>query len=186
MTRNCIETAWYEFVRNFTTVENLTVIFADELSPNTGQGPRPPRPYVTLKIISGPEPVYQFDDFRFNSATNKFEICGLRQYSISIQSFGVDAIEALSELQMKLDLPEAIQCFHESDADISIVNKGPVTNISSLLETGFEDRASMDVVFNTTKSVESDPGIIEKIDFEGTLENGNAHIETGTVDGSGS
>jgi hypothetical protein len=157
--RSTIEAAWYKFV-NDNTESEVTVIFADE------SAPRPNKPYITLKIISGPN-AKGFDDIRYINNT-EFSLSGMRQYSLSIQGFGVDMHDALSKLQTILDSPNVIAQLKE-DADIAIVNKGSVSDITVALETSFERRFNMDIIFNTSENLSITLDVIESTKIGGKL-----------------
>lgn len=174
MNISTIKSAWFAFVDQFIQCENLTVIFAE-----TSPGPRPSKPYLSMRLI-GPKVLSFQDDQRFNPSTNLFEVKGLREYTISIQAFGVDASDILGEIQTKLSYPEVTEFFSSHDADIGIVDRGDVLNVTELLDTAYEARAAMDVRFysksddNFAKS-ESTIKTIREVDYEARISNGHSH-----------
>lgn len=171
-----VEQAWFEFVRDNTSTVGLTVLFARE------RGPRPDKPFVTLNFIAGPDPLFDFDEVRRNVAREKFEIAGMRKYTVSIQAFGDCAVSILEELQIKLESPNVVSTFRQSDADIAVVGRGSITNVSELMETGYEERASMDVTFNSAKQIDVDVKTIEVVEYEGEIEDGKTLEISGTVE----
>ena len=65
---------------------------------------------------------------------------------------------------------------------IAIVDRGTVTKISELLETGFEERHSLDVTFNSSAKVETNIGPIEKARVSGTIKEGRDGDQNRTFD----
>jgi hypothetical protein len=88
---------------------------------------------------------------------------------MNLISYGEGGVDALDLIQTLMDSP-SIRTKFKSDADISIVNRGGITDISALLETGFEVRATLDVVFNKSVNVEIETGAIEGICIDGILD----------------
>jgi hypothetical protein len=170
-TRAALLSAWFDFAEN-NTEDEVTVIYEES------SGPRPPRPYVTLKIIAGPSEK-AFDELRPIPAdpNKKFDLTGIRQYTVSMKAFGEAAHDILSDLQLCLEAPDSIEFFIRNE-DIAVVSRGPVTDISALLETGFETRAVMDVIFNAVVSKVVDPSTIESTEISGTLENADGSDTT--------
>lgn len=172
MDRNTIEQAWFDYC-TLNTPNEFTIIFSEEVSGS--QGPRPQKPFITLKLLTGPIPRGSFDNLRFkgdNGPPNEnnvaYELSGLRQNSISIQAFGKDSQDTLGLLLTLLDAPQSIADFKAS-ADIAIVSRGEVTDISALIDVGFERRHSLDILFNTSSNVEIVPGSIEKTQVSGKM-----------------
>lgn len=172
MDRETILQSWFSYCDS-NTPANVTVVFAEEVSGS--QGPRPQKPFITLKLVSGPTPKGSTDNLRFkndpgppeeNNVT--YELSGLRQHSISIQSFGEGSQDNLAKLQTLFDSPIVVQ-FFKDNGDIAIVNKGTVIDISALIDVGFERRHSLDVIFNTSSNVDVIVGSIEKAEVGGTL-----------------
>jgi hypothetical protein len=173
MKHETILKAWYDYCRKVLPDE-WTVTFAEEV---TGKdAPRPQKPYLTLKIISGPGLV-TMDDQVINCKGDAFSLVGQRKYTISVKAFGSGHIDALNDLSTLLDAPGYWDQLKE-DADIAVTNKGEVTDVSGLLETGYERRASLDIFFNSSNNKTIDIGPIESVKVDGSLDSGNKEINT--------
>jgi len=186
VTLSKLKDAWYRFCVDNTSLDNLTVIFSEELAPGTSQGPRPAKPYLTLRF-SGPMAPSPTDDFRYDAVEEKFELSGLREYTVSIQVFGIEAMDCIAEIQTKLSLPEVTEFFASHKAQIGIVDRGSVMNVTELLDTGFEARAAVDVRFYTTSDdpegpIESTEKSIGKVEYDGTVTNGKTQHISGDVE----
>src|SRR5690349_16416329 len=101
--REAIHKAWYDFLKA-QMPEEFTITFAEALSGK--DGPRPKPPYATIKIISGPRS-RGFDELRRKKDSDIFETGGIRQYTVSLQAFGMGGHDALSDLVTKMDDPYA-------------------------------------------------------------------------------
>lgn len=178
MSRSAVETAWYNFVRT-NTDSFVNIVFAEE------KAPRPPeKPFVAIKLISGPSTFGS--DHLANVDDDKFAIVGMRQFTMNLQCFGPGSLDILSRLQTLLDSPTIIEKFIK-DAQIAIVDRGTVQDISAGLDTGFERRQNLDIVFNTAECVEQTLPVVEKTEIGGTLkkEDGSEQIIDGfVVDGT--
>lgn len=173
---------WLDYCRKVLP-EEWTVTRAESVSGK--DGPRPPKPYLTLKIISGPRKLTLDDNVCFNGkseGSRNFNLVGIRGYTLSIKSFGIDYIDALEDVSTCLDDPD-LNTFLKQEADIAITNKGDVIDVSALLETGYERRGSLDIIFNSSKNKETSIGLIENVEVSGSISsNGNEDpIETSNI-----
>ena len=170
-TRKQIEDSWFTFA-NTNTPPEVTVIFSDQVSGE--QGPRPKKPFITIKLLTGPI-AKNFDDLRFKGDLGPpeennvaYNLAGIRQNTVSLQAFGVGSQDNLALLQTLVDDPVAKQVL-KTGADIAIVSRGQVLDVSELIDVGFERRHVLDIVFNTSSKVETVPGSIEKASISGKL-----------------
>ena len=171
-----ILTTWLRAIRQLLSDNSVTIIFAEQ------PGPRPEKPYISLKLLAGPSPLGSFDDFRRDETTqNRFVISGMRQYTLNIQVFGPDSLAIVDQVQTLMDSPNIFPLLRNDDVDLAVVERGGVDDISELLDTGYEARVSMDVVFNAAVNVVVDPGTIESVEWSGEIENGDTIEVSGTV-----
>ncbi len=159
-----INNAWYDWVHDNVSGD-IEVVFLQELSGR--DAPRPRGQYIGLQVIAGPS-TKGFDELRKDNTSEKFTTGGERQYTINMQAFRSGSRQVLANLQTLLDSPEESRKLKESDADIAVVERGGVTDINALLETGFERRHSMDVIFNSSANIDTELGPIEKVQISGT------------------
>lgn len=78
------------------------------------------------------------------------------------------AMDIINKLHTLLDSPLTTE-FFKKNQDIAIVNRGQPTDITALMETEYEQRTSLDVIFRTTQSVEVNPSCIEQVGIGGTI-----------------
>lgn len=129
---------------------------------------RPPKPYVSLKIISGPGKITIDDDLVFNKDDGQHYRCGQRAYTLSIKSFGVEFMDGLSDIANETENPDLIDQLI-SDAHISIIRTGTISDISAKLETGFEKRGTLDIEFLSSHNKIANIETIEKVEISGSL-----------------
>ena len=131
-------------------------------------------PYVSLTFLTGPVSVGGEDVKEFNSA-DEYIISGSRNMTVSVIVFGhgtgkVDVLQLASDLQSSLHKPINIELLDA--AEISIVDHGNVIDASQLLESGFEERAVLDIIFGVcTLEIDSSITPIEEVDVAGSIEN---------------
>ena len=174
---------WLEIVDQ-STPDIVTVVFAEE---TIGENrPKPAKPYITLKLISGPKSPAGSENINPSDPGDptEFIMSSLRQFTMSVQAFGAGASNLLSDLQTQLysegikedgtlNIGELIK-----QKDIGIVDRGTVSNITGKLGVGFEKRAQLDIIFNKMSNVDLDIGVIEKVSIKGEIKNPDDSIIT--------
>lgn len=174
MLQSNILRAWYLYAKECVP-NNWTVTYAKQ----TDDSPRPPKPYLTLNIIAGPRPLTMDDELRYIDDDEFGSLVGQRSHTLSIQAYGDGFNDILSKIQSFLDDPDKRDLLRE--ADIAVTSKGAITDISRALSTGYEHRASLDIVFNSSNNLLTGIGPIEKVEITGALDTGNSTIETSHI-----
>jgi len=164
MQRSVIEKAWFDYCENVLS-EEWTVTFAESIS--GANGARPPKPYVSLKVISGPRRISIDDNHTFED--DQVHLVGQRGYTVSIKAYGQEYIDGLNDIETCVEDPEFWEQL-KNDADISVQSTAGILDISSKLETGFEKRASLDIIFNSSNNKITNIGPIESVEVSGTME----------------
>lgn len=156
VSREKLNETWFKVIDRYKPDKDITVVFSEEL---IGENrPEVPKPYITIKIISGPSPIGISENVRQTAKGRT--LSSLRQFTVSLQAFGAGAHDALASLQTRLFgevIPEKLKKL----ADIAIVNRGSVLDISALKNVGFERRASLDVIFSVASNEVEDLDFIE-------------------------
>lgn len=108
-----------------------------------------------------------------------FNIAGIRVFTLNITSYGLEAFNMLSNLQVSLGIPDVIEDFRA--LGLAINNAPDINDVTTLLETVFEKRYSMDIGFNIASNfMFSDGTIIEDVDIQGQLNNLTVNISVDT------
>jgi hypothetical protein len=108
-------------------------------------GPRPPRPYATLRLNTGQVKIGGQDNLRQDPTTGVYSLNGPRRITVACNIYGDGALERLTKVRDSLDDPAVIDQLDASG--IAVEDDGEPQNITEALESHFEDRALMDVIF---------------------------------------
>lgn len=119
------------------TESGIQVIWSHQAA----ESPEPP--YLTLSITSIKQ-IGAFDELRHSD--DGFYKCGMRRLSISVQAYGQNAFATLNSLKDSLELEAVEQTLKQ--AGISPVMASDITQIPEFIDTIWEDRVHMDVVFH--------------------------------------
>lgn len=148
-------------VDTVTDPSNVTVIFANQ------NAPRPAKPYGTILIVSSIR-VGQNDEQRSTDNYGEMTLIGQRQMTVSLNIYGDGAMDYMETLQQSLSKFSVLQNYFGS-AQISILNKSNIQNLTYLLETDFESRAQMDITIGYAIDYTDDVGLIEHVEVVGTV-----------------
>lgn len=144
------------------------VIWADQTSP------RPPLPYVTLRLgVISPigEPHYSDVD---NAGIQT--VLAVRESILNVNRFGDDSVAALETFSDKLMLNSNLDKF--SVQDISAFDVSAVTDVAQLLNgLAIEPRASVDVSIRWTADQTDNVGIIQTVIGDGMLGPDNTALD---------
>lgn len=131
----------------------LTCIF-----PKQGE-PRPPLPYGTLEFINPSGRYGGIDETRISGSD--VTLHGLRSSNVSLNIFGGDANDRMSKLRDTLDLQRVIDEFNA--AGIAHNGETGPNDLSSLMETKYQERSQMDLDISYSIELDQGIGIIEEV-----------------------
>ncbi len=141
---------------------------------------RPPLPYFTVKFVT-PGIIYGDDDRRYETLEGglqtKVSTGGLRGVSTSFQCFAKeqeDAWDLMARLQSALQQLGPQGALRR--AGIAVWRVGTVADLTQLLNTGYEGRAQMDVLFGMAANVEEKTSVVDKVELEGTVQVGDSQV----------
>lgn len=123
---------------------------------------RPDGPYNSLKITSGPGRIGT-DQFEKGEG-EKFAVSGLREFTLSVNIFRVDAFAKAHYLNSSIEEPMILIRFQ--DIGMAYINATPIRDLTRLMGPRYESRSQFDVRFRIADTIESDPGIIESVVIE--------------------
>ena len=133
----------------------IAAVKADVMSPQ----PKPP--YVSMSL-SGPFKTGS-DTLEYNSEDDNYTITGHRQFNISIQSFGIGATQDLTRLLGAIELPESLDQLRSKG--ISISNVPNVQNITTRLQSKFQERAIIEISIYVCHSIVSNVSQIRTVEL---------------------
>lgn len=141
----------------------VMVIWADQ------NQERPARPYLTMKLIMGPQRRGN-DEQRYGN-DGSINHTGVREFDLSINLYGPKAQEYLSMIQSYLNFESIKSILLEKD--LVFVRDSGVRDLSLLLENRTETRAQLDLHFRTSANViesEEEVGSIETVELENEMD----------------
>jgi len=168
-----VEDAIYDW---FVAATGLATIWSEQ------DAPQPPYPYASLNITSGPTKVAGLDETRTTYDVGQLlgqeigiETAGLREITLSCQIHArqLDATPAnhprnlMSRAQSSLGMESFLSGLRV--AGLSVIEEGPVQNVSEVVEDTWITRAMMDVRFGLAASVEERVGYIKDTEVKPIL-----------------
>lgn len=126
-------------------------------------GPRPAVPYITLFLQSI---VSIGQDWASGSANISGEIAqkGDRQFTLSIQSYGSDPLTVLENIRTSLQKQSVLDTLRVNG--IAFYSALTINDITDLVDSQFERRASLDVLFGIGQVYTDAPGFFDEIEIE--------------------
>lgn len=122
--------------------------------------PRPPRPYVGLKIISGP--TITGDDDQRESSPGIYTVVGQREMTVEIAVYGENSLDLCHKLEQSLQRGSVLDTFAASE--VSVLRGTSTVNLTIPLDAQtFESRAQFEVVFGFVTGSTDEQGYIEDV-----------------------
>jgi len=139
--------------------------------------PRPDIPYVSLYLLN----FMQVGDDWVSPPDNVggTDIIGDREFTMTINAYGGDPFTILENLRSSLQNQSVLDTLR--DNGIVFVQQFQINDVSTLLDTEFEIRASMDIMFRIAQDNSGDDGLIETVELTETFSDGNTVVYTDTV-----
>jgi len=159
-----VKTNIYSWVTSI--LPSIPVIFYQQNSP------RPDLPYITLYLTSLIQVGQDFVPRPDN--TGNLSIIGDREFTIQIQCYGGDPITTLENLRSSLQKETVLDTLRANK--IVYVNQFPINDISALLDTLWEPRATMDILFRIAQSETDNHGLIKTVEIEEILSDGSSTV----------
>jgi len=139
--RDTIAQAARSLVIGLTGLSSGKVILAEQSST---VGPRPAKPYITVKVGAIPE--YGVDEVQDKWTTGTTLVRhqrGYRRASISLNGFGAGADDYLEMVRTGLQLPAAVTV--RNSTNVSFANPGTILNLTDMLDTSYEQQFAFDL-----------------------------------------
>jgi len=138
---------------------NDSVIF---FRPNA---PRPALPYTSIQYLSS---VGEINDFeQFDKEDDLVKVFGNREVTYTLNCYGTNALDEANKLQGSLRTTTVRAKLAENVA-IRIWRTESIRDLSSLIDSGFEERAVFDIVFNIPMedgSTTQDLGYFDTVEY---------------------
>jgi len=170
---------------NFETVKTNLYDWAVSVAPGipvifyNQNAPRPSLPYITLYLQSL---LAIGEDYTTTpDVIGGVDLIGDREFTLQVQSYGGDPMTLLENMRTSLQKQTVLDTLREDG--IVFVNHFPINDITALLDTEFETRASMDILFRIAQFDEDISGLIETVEIEEIISDslGVVYNETVTI-----
>ena len=125
--------------------------------------------FVTLNLTGVLNKIGQ-DNLEFDSGTT-YNIKGQRTANLSIIAYGATAQQMAIDIQSSSERPSVLEAIRSTG--LAIWNEPNVTDLSAVLESGFENRAGIEFLLGISSLITDDVGIIERVTGEGCFNDGD-------------
>lgn len=176
---NGIRIALVRAVQRATGLDQNHVVMAEPETPNE---PRPTKPYMTLKL-TGAGMRYGRDVATIQNADGLYNYGGPRLLLVSFNAYGTtheEAYDLLSLWQAALGMEPTLAYLRQSG--VAVWLPGQITDLSELLDTGYEGRAHMDCKFGVASNALAELGAIETAVVSGSADVISGTVSLGAVD----
>jgi hypothetical protein len=143
-----------------------------QVIPEDDDGPRPPKPYLTVSVLTLDNMV-NMDDEELGSLDGssdpQVKTRGQRNATVSVQGFGADTADWLADARLAIRLPAAQAIFDA--ANLSVAPMGGTSTDNPRIDTILEDRYLMEFdVYYGLESSNQAQYEAEKLEIEMTWE----------------
>lgn len=125
--------------------------------------PRPTVDYITLYIATVSQIGWDWENDP-NDVTAIAEMVGDREFTLQVQAYGGDPITVLQNLRTSLQKQTVLDSLRANG--IVFANWFNVNDVTELVDSRFEQRASVDILFRIADIYSDETGIIESIELE--------------------
>lgn len=143
--------------------------------------PRPIVDYVSLYISTITQIGWDWTQDPLDD-TGVTEMVGDREFTLQVQAYGGDPMTVLQNLRTSLQKQTVLDSLRVNG--IVFVNWNPINDITELVDSRFEQRASMDVLFRIADVSTDNLGVIDTVVLEEVFQNAAGDIvydETFTI-----
>jgi hypothetical protein len=128
--------------------------------------PRPTVDYVTLYITSVTQIGRDYTSDPSNDA-GIANMSGDREFTLQVQAYGDDPLTVLENLRTSLQKESVLDSLRATG--ISYVNWFPIQDITSLIDSRFEQRGTMDLLFRMAQTYTDTIGVIDTVQVTETV-----------------
>lgn len=156
------------------TATGITTIFANQ------DGPKRDNPYAT--ILVSPVNFVGQDEIQTTDSNGDADFKGNREFTVSLQVFGTDAMQYITNVLESLERPPGREALATSG--LVFVDRLSVNDLSTTLDTRYEERAGCDLRFRTASIHSDNVGYIGNVNLSEQYNNPDgtpAYQDTSTI-----
>jgi hypothetical protein len=167
----------------FTWVFNVTRGVVDDLQIvwRNQSEPVPPRPFIGLKIIAGPNPIARSPNTYMNPGTNTITVGMQMEATLSVQVFGNTLItniptarQIANDLNTSLFLADVLADL--SAGGVAVQALGKVQSLTALEESEYEERSGFEIELGLVQNITRPTSTITSVNVEMETDAGNRTI----------
>jgi hypothetical protein len=143
--------------------------------------PRPTVDYISLYISSVNQIGWDWTQDPLNTSGDSAMV-GDREFTLQVQAYGGDPITVMQNLRTSLQKQSVLDSLRVNG--IVFVNWFPINDVTDLIDSRYEQRASMDILFRIADVYTDNLGVIETVELQEVFENASGNIvydETFTI-----
>lgn len=130
--------------------------------------PRPTVPYVSLYLNSIVAINQDWTESRADSL-GTVDMKGDRQFTLQVQGYGGDPLTVLENIRTSLQKQTVLDNLRANG--IAFYQSLTIGDITELVDSQFERRAQLDILFGIAQIYTDTPGYFDEVEIEGTVEN---------------
>jgi len=143
--------------------------------------PRPTVDYISLYIASVDQIGWDWTQNPLDD-TGLSQMVGDREFTLQVQGYGGDPITVLQNLRTSLQKQTVLDSLRQNG--IVFVSWFPINDVTDLIDSRYEQRAQMDILFRIADIYIDDLGVIDTVVLQEVFENASGNIvydETFTI-----
>jgi hypothetical protein len=125
--------------------------------------PRPTVDYITLYISSVTQIGWDFVQSPLDDVGSSQQV-GDREFTLQINAYGGDPITVLQNLRTSLQIQSVLDTLRANG--IVFANWFPINDITELVDSRYEQRGSMDILFRMADIYSDNVGVIDTVVYE--------------------
>lgn len=125
--------------------------------------PRPTVDYISLYISSVVQIGWDYTQDPLNDS-GVADMTGDREFTVQVQAYGGDPLTVLNNLRTSLQKQTVLDSLRA--VGIVFANWFPINDITALVDSRFEQRASMDVLFRMADIYTDNLGVIDTVNID--------------------
>ena len=160
---------------NFALVKNSLYTWAVSVVPSgmpvifyEPNAPRPTVPYVTLYLNSVVSVGQDWTEAEADS-TGTVDMKGDRQFTLQVQGYGNDPLTVLENIRTSLQKQTVLDTLRANG--IAFYQSLNIGDITELVDSQFERRAQLDILFGIAQIYTDTPGYFDEIEVQEIIEN---------------
>lgn len=135
--------------------------------------PRPTVDYITLYIATVDQIGWDWTQGPLSN-DGISQMVGDREFRLQIQGYGGDPVTVLQNLRTSLQKQTVLDTLREDG--IVFVNWYSINDITELVDSRYEQRATMDILFRIADIYSDGLGVIDTVELQEVLENASGDI----------